>query len=122
STQIVQTPGHPIVVAKNDHQPDRPTVLFYGHYDVQPPEPLELWTSPAFEPTLREGAVYARGAVDDKGQVWAHLEAITVWQAHGGLPVNLTLIIEGEEEIGSHNLEAFVAKNREQLKADVCVV
>jgi len=122
STQIVQTPGHPIVVAKNDHQAGRPTVLFYGHYDVQPPEPLELWTSPAFEPAIRDGAVYARGAVDDKGQVWAHLEAVTAWQAHGGLPVNLTLVIEGEEEIGSHNLEAFVAKNREQLKADVCVV
>ncbi len=122
STQVVQTPGHPIVVAKNDHQPGRPTVLFYGHYDVQPPEPLEQWKTPAFEPNVRDGAVYARGAVDDKGQVWAHLEAITAWQAHGGLPVNLTVVIEGEEEIGSHNLEAFVTKNRDQLKADVVVV
>jgi len=122
STHVVQTPGHPIVVAKNTHEAGRPTVLFYGHYDVQPPEPLEQWTTPAFEPTVRDGAVYARGAVDDKGQVWAHIEAITAWQAHGGLPVNITMVIEGEEEIGSHNLEAFVAKNRDQLKADVCVV
>jgi acetylornithine deacetylase/succinyl-diaminopimelate desuccinylase-like protein len=122
NTQIVQTPGHPIVVAKNDHQPGRPTVLLYGHYDVQPPEPLEQWISPPFEPTVRDGAIYARGAVDDKGQVWAHLEAITAWQAHGGVPINLTLVIEGEEEIGSHHLETFIEKNKEQLVADVCVV
>src|SRR5688500_6275824 len=78
---IHPTPGHPIVLARNEHKPGRPTVLFYGHYDVQPPEPLDLWTTPAFEPTVRKDdngfdAVFARGAVDDKGQVWAHLEAI----------------------------------------------
>ena len=100
--------GHPVVVAKNKHVPGRPTVLFYGHYDVQPPEPLELWTSPPFEPTVRNNAIYARGAADDKGQVWAHVEAIIAWQAHGGLPVNLTLLIEGEEEIGSENLPEFI--------------
>ncbi len=122
NTQIVQTPGHPIVVAKNEHVAGRPTVLLYGHYDVQPPEPLEQWTTPAFEPTVRNGAIYARGAVDDKGQVWAHVEAITAWQAHGGLAINLTMVIEGEEEIGSSHLDAFIEKNREQLKADICVV
>jgi acetylornithine deacetylase/succinyl-diaminopimelate desuccinylase-like protein len=120
--QIVQTPGHPIVVAMNEHVAGRPTVLFYGHYDVQPPEPLELWNSPPFEPTVKNNAVVARGAVDDKGQVWAHVEAITAWQAHGGVPVNLTMVIEGEEEIGSSHLDQFLEKNKEQLKADICVV
>ncbi len=122
NTQIVQTPGHPIVVAKNTHVSGRRTVLLYGHYDVQPPEPLEQWTTPAFEPTVRNGAIYARGAVDDKGQVWAHVEAITAWQAHGGLPINLIMIVEGEEEIGSSHLDSFIEKNRDQLKADICVV
>ena len=119
--------GRPAVVAKNTHVAGRPTVLLYGHYDVQPPEPLELWTSPAFEPTVRKteagtDAVYARGAVDDKGQVYAHLEAIAAWQAEGGLPVNLTVLIEGEEEVGSEHLEAFIAENRELLKADIAVI
>jgi acetylornithine deacetylase/succinyl-diaminopimelate desuccinylase-like protein len=121
-TQIVQTPGHPVVVAKNEQVAGRPTVLLYGHYDVQPPEPLELWNSPPFEPTVKNGQVVARGAVDDKGQVWAHVEAITAWQAHGGLPVNITMVIEGEEEIGSSHLETFLEKNKDQLKADICVV
>ena len=121
-TAIMQTPGHPIVVAKNKHRPDRPTVLFYGHYDVQPPEPLDQWESPPFEPTIRNGAIYARGAVDDKGQVWAHIEALLAWQAHGGPPVNITLLIEGEEEIGSDNLEAFVKFHQESLRADICVI
>jgi acetylornithine deacetylase/succinyl-diaminopimelate desuccinylase-like protein len=121
-TAVMPTPGHPVVVAKNRHEPGRPTVLIYGHYDVQPPEPLEQWTSPPFEPTVRNGAVYARGAADDKGQVWAHVEAITAWQAHGGVPVNLTVLIEGEEEIGSRNLEAFVAEHRDALRADIAVV
>src|SRR5262249_38325890 len=99
---IMQTAGHPVVVAKNKHQPGPPTILFYGHYDVQPPEPLELWKSPAFEPTIRRhedgfDAIYARGAVDDKGQVWCHAEAVKAWQEAGGLPVNLTMLIEGEE-------------------------
>jgi acetylornithine deacetylase/succinyl-diaminopimelate desuccinylase-like protein len=119
---IMPTGGHPVVVAKNKHKPGRPTVLLYGHYDVQPPEPLELWTTPPFTPTVRDNALYARGAADDKGQVWAHVEAILAWQAHGGLPINLTVLIEGEEEIGSENLEAFVAKHRAGLKADIVVV
>jgi len=125
--QVLPTGGHPAVVAKNEHRPGRPTVLFYGHYDVQPPEPLEKWTSPAFEPTVRKteagtDAIYARGAVDDKGQVWAHVEAITQWQRQGGLPVNITMLIEGEEEIGSENLERFIKANHDLLKADLALI
>jgi acetylornithine deacetylase/succinyl-diaminopimelate desuccinylase-like protein len=120
-------PGHPIVLARNTHKPGRPTVLFYGHYDVQPPEPLDLWTTPAFTPTVRKDengfdAVYARGAVDDKGQVHAHLQAIAAWQAHGGLPVNLICLIEGEEEVGSEHLEAFLAATAPELRADIAVI
>ena len=128
TVEVKATPGHPIVLAKNQHQPGRPTVLVYGHYDVQPPEPLNLWQSPPFDPTVRAtdngggDAVFARGAVDDKGQVWAHVEALTAWQAHGGVPVNVTLLIEGEEEIGSENLEAFVAAHAAELAADVALV
>jgi acetylornithine deacetylase/succinyl-diaminopimelate desuccinylase-like protein len=124
---VMNTNGHPVVVAKNKHVPGRPTVLLYGHYDVQPPEPLDLWTSPPFEPTVRDDgtgheALYARGSVDDKGQVWAHVEAITAWQAHGGVPVNLTVLIEGEEEVGSPNLLPFLKQHRDQLRADVCLI
>lgn len=127
TAEIRDTPGHPIVLAKNDHVPNRPTILFYGHYDVQPPEPLEQWTTGPFEPTVRKDdkgfdAIFARGAVDDKGQVWAHVEAILAWQRHGGLPVNLTLLVEGEEEIGSDHLEAFVRDHRDELRADVAVI
>lgn len=120
--EVRETDGHPVVLAKNQHKPGRPTVLFYGHYDVQPPEPLDKWVTPPFEPAVRDGAIYARGAVDDKGQVWAHVEAISAWQQHGGLPVNLTMLIEGEEEIGSENLEKFVRENRNELKADIAVI
>src|SRR5271154_1509613 len=127
TTTIEPTAGHPVVLAKNDHKPNRPTVLIYGHYDVQPPEPLDLWTTPPFEPTIRKteantDAVYARGAVDDKGQVWAHVQALSVWQKHGGLPINITLIIEGEEEVGSHNLAAFFESHKAELKADLAVI
>jgi acetylornithine deacetylase/succinyl-diaminopimelate desuccinylase-like protein len=122
-----ETPGHPVVLAKNEHKPGRPTVLVYGHYDVQPPEPLEQWKSPPFEPTVRQthdghDAVFARGAVDDKGQTWAHVHAIANWQKHGGVPVNLTFLIEGEEEIGSKNLEPFIKTHAAELKCDVAVV
>jgi acetylornithine deacetylase/succinyl-diaminopimelate desuccinylase-like protein len=119
---VMPTGGHPCVVAKNKHVPGRPTVFFYGHYDVQPPEPLDQWISPPFTPTVRDNAIFARGAVDDKGQVCSHLEAILAWQAHGGLPVNLTMLIEGEEEVGSENLEKFIAKNKAALKADIAVI
>src|SRR3954447_1188983 len=126
--QIHPTKGHPIVLARNRHQPGRPTVLLYGHYDVQPPEPLELWKTPPFEPSLRKDdtghdAVFARGAVDDKGQVWCHVEALRAWSEQvGGLPVNLIALIEGEEEIGSDNLEHFVRANRDKIKADVAII
>ena len=124
---VMETGGHPCVVAKNKHLPGRPTVLVYGHYDVQPPDPIELWTSPPFEPVIGKthagtDALFGRGAVDDKGQVLCHLEAIAAWQAHGGLPVNVTVMIEGEEEISSANLVAFVARHAEGLAADVCVI
>jgi acetylornithine deacetylase/succinyl-diaminopimelate desuccinylase-like protein len=122
TASVRETGGHPVVVAKNHHKPGRPTVLFYGHYDVQPPEPLDKWVTKPFEPAVRNGAIFARGAVDDKGQVWAHVEAIAAWQQHGGVPVNLTMLIEGEEEIGSENLEKFVRENRDELKADIAVI
>ena len=121
-TSIMVTGGHPAVVAKNRHEKGRPTVLVYGHYDVQPVEPLDLWTTKPFEPAVRNNAIYARGAADDKGQVWCHVDALLAWQAHGGPPVNVTLLIEGEEEIGSPNLKAFVQKHRDALKCNVAVV
>jgi acetylornithine deacetylase/succinyl-diaminopimelate desuccinylase-like protein len=120
--RVEPTGGHPLVLAGNERKPGRPTVLFYGHYDVQPPEPLEQWTSAAFEPAEREGAIYARGAADDKGQVWAHVQAIRAWQEQGGLPVNLVMLIEGEEEIGSDNLEAYLRAHQKELAADVAVI
>lgn len=127
NVEIAPTKGHPIVLAKNEHKPNRKTVLLYGHYDVQPPEPLDLWKSPPFEPTVRKtdantDAIFARGAVDDKGQVWAHVEAITAWQQNGGLPINLTILIEGEEEIGSDNLENFLHARKSDLKADIALI
>jgi acetylornithine deacetylase/succinyl-diaminopimelate desuccinylase-like protein len=121
-SEIRETGGHPVVLARNEHRPGRPTVLFYGHYDVQPPEPLEKWVTKPFEPAVRDGAIYARGAADDKGQVWAHVEAIAAWQQNGGLPVNLTVLVEGEEEIGSENLERWARAHRDELKADVAVI
>ncbi len=122
NVEVAETGGHPCVVAKNDHKRGRPTVLVYGHYDVQPPEPLDLWKTPPFEPTVRDGAIYARGTADDKGQVWCHVAAVQAWQELGGLPVNVTLLIEGEEEIGSVNLKEFVKKRAEDFKADIAVV
>src|SRR5437773_3171597 len=122
-TQLVPTRGHPIVWARNKHQPGRRTVLIYGHYDVQPPDPLELWDSPPFEPVLKNGYVFARGATDNKGQILSHILGIqeTIEQS-GDLPVNLHLVIEGEEEIGSANLGGFLHENRDALKSDVAVV
>src|SRR5688500_6186572 len=124
---VMPTGGHPCVVAKNKHVPGRPSVLFYGHYDVQPPEPLELWTTGAFEPTVRKDetghdAIYARGAVDDKGQVWCHVEAVLAWQANGGLPVNLTTAVDGEECNGSDHLEAFITKHQDALRPDDAII
>jgi acetylornithine deacetylase/succinyl-diaminopimelate desuccinylase-like protein len=122
-TKLVPTPGHPVVWARNKHQAGRKTVLIYGHYDVQPPDPLNLWDSPPFEPVLKDGYVFARGATDNKGQILAHILGIqeTIEQ-DGDLPVNLDLVIEGEEEIGSANLGNFLSQNRDALKCDIVVV
>ena len=122
-TQLVPTKRHPIVWARNKHTAGRRTVLIYGHYDVQPPDPLELWDSPPFEPVLKNGYVFARGATDNKGQILAHILGIQeTMEQDGDLPVNLHLVIEGEEEIGSGNLGPFLNENRDALKSDVAVV
>ncbi len=121
--QIIPTDGHPIVFASWLDAPGAPTVLVYGHYDVQPPDPLEEWTTPPFEPTIRDGRIYARGATDDKGQMFTHLLSAAAWlKVHGRLPVNVKFVIEGEEEVGSDNLDTFLAQNEELIACDVVVV
>jgi len=121
--EVMPTAGHPVVYADWLHAPGAPTALIYGHYDVQPPEPLDLWISGPFDPTIRNGELYARGAVDDKGQVFMHLKALEAHlKTRGTLPVNVKLLIEGEEEIGSPNLDLFIAKHQDMLKADVVVI
>lgn len=122
--ETLETPGHPIVLAEwRKAGPGAQTILVYGHYDVQPAEPLELWTSPAFEPTIRNGNIYARGSVDDKGQLWLHIAALEAHLAtRGGLPVNVIVLAEGEEEVGSENLATFVAAHRKRLKCDAVVI
>jgi acetylornithine deacetylase/succinyl-diaminopimelate desuccinylase-like protein len=123
NVQIIPTAGHPVVYADWLGAPGKPTVLLYGHYDVQPPEPLELWTSPPFEATVRGENLYARGSSDDKGQVFIHLKSIEAFLKNtGALPVNIKLIIEGEEEIGSEHLEVFVTEHKELLKADLVLI
>ena len=123
NVEIFPTAGHPVVYAEWMGAPGKPTVLLYGHYDVQPPEPLELWTSPPFEGTVREGRLYARGSADDKGQVFIHLKSIEAYLRNGGdLPVNIKLLIEGEEEIGSDHLEPFVREHKEKLAADLVLI
>jgi acetylornithine deacetylase/succinyl-diaminopimelate desuccinylase-like protein len=122
-SEVVPTAGHPIVWGRNEHRQGRPTVLIYGHYDVQPPDPLDLWESPPFEPVLKNGYVFARGSTDNKGQILAHILGIqeTIEQS-GDLPVNVDLVIEGEEEAGSQNLPKFLQQNRDALKCDVVLV
>ncbi|MGH8163395.1 MAG: dipeptidase, partial [Rhodanobacteraceae bacterium] len=121
--ELVRTDKHPIVWARNAHDPKKRTVLIYGHYDVQPPDPLELWDSPPFEPALRNGYVFARGATDNKGQVLAHILGVEESLQNGGeLPVNVHFVIEGEEEVGSVSLERFLNENRDALRSDVAVV
>jgi acetylornithine deacetylase/succinyl-diaminopimelate desuccinylase-like protein len=121
--EVIATKGHPLVYAETAQAPGKPTVLFYGHYDVQPPEPLELWTSPAFEPTVRNGNLYGRGTADDKGQIHIHFAAFeALHKTQGRLPINVKVIIEGEEEVGGEALYAYVKENKEKLKADVLVV
>lgn len=122
-TKLVPTPGHPVVWAHNKHQPGRRTVMIYGHYDVQPADPLELWESPPFDPVLKDGFVYARGSTDNKGQILSHILGVQeVIEQDGDLPVNLHFVIEGEEEIGSGNLGNFLHQNRDALKCDVVLV
>jgi acetylornithine deacetylase/succinyl-diaminopimelate desuccinylase-like protein len=123
-TEILPTPGHPVVLGEWRKAPaGAPTVLIYGHYDVQPAEPLDLWTSPPFEPTMRNGRIYARGSVDDKGQLFAHMKALEAHLgARGRLPVNVIVLAEGEEEVGSDNLEAFVTKHAKRLACDYVVI
>lgn len=120
SVEVVPTANHPIVYAEKHVAGDAKTVLFYGHYDVQPPDPLELWETPPFEPTIRDGKLYARGSSDDKGQIFAHIAAAE--SLGDRLPVNLKFVIEGEEEVGFGNLVPWVRKNLDRLQADVLVV
>ena len=124
STEIHPTPGHPVVVAKNDHRPDRRTVLIYGHYDVQPVDPIELWTSPPFEPEIRDGMIWGRGSTDNKGQHFAHILGVeeTLRANDGDLPVNIIFALEGEEEIGSPNMEPFLRQHAADLACDVVAV
>ena len=122
-SKVVPTAGHQIVWARNKHRNGRPTVLIYGHYDVQPPDPLELWDSPPFEPVLKNGYVFARGATDNKGQIFSHILGLQeTIEKNRDLPVNVDLVIEGEEEVGSQNLGKFLTDNRDALKCDVVLV
>ncbi len=121
--QIVETKKHPIVYGEWLGAPSAPTVILYGHYDVQPVDPLELWETPPFEASERDGRLYGRGTVDDKGQFYLHLKAMESWMRSAcSLPVNMKVIIEGEEEVGSESLEPFLNENREMLSADVAVI
>jgi acetylornithine deacetylase/succinyl-diaminopimelate desuccinylase-like protein len=128
SVEVIATAGHPIVYAEKIMDASLPTVLVYGHYDVQPADPLELWHTPAFEPVIKstaihpDGAIFARGACDDKGQFFMHVKAVEAMLQTQELPCNLKLMIEGEEEVGSPNLAVFVRENKSKLKADIILV
>ncbi len=121
--ELIETKRHPLVYAEWLGAAGKPTLLIYGHYDVQPPEPLEPWLSPPFEPTVRDGNLYARGATDDKGQMFTHLKAAEAWlKTAGKLPVNVKFLIEGEEEVGGANLEEYVADHADRLACDYAVI
>jgi acetylornithine deacetylase/succinyl-diaminopimelate desuccinylase-like protein len=121
--RLVETPGHPVVCGDWLHAPGAPTMLFYGHYDVQPVDPLALWESPPFDATIRDGEIYARGAADDKGQVFMHFKAIEAHLSQNGrLPVNIRIMLEGEEEVGSVHLDDFIRSHKADLRADVVVI
>ena len=123
NVQLIETPGNPVVHGDWLGAPDAPTILFYGHYDVQPVDPLELWESPPFEATIRDGEIYARGAADDKGQVFMHLKAVEAYmKKQGRLPLNIKFMLEGEEEVGSAHLDDFVRSHKRELAADVVVI
>ncbi|HEY7212028.1 MAG TPA: dipeptidase [Bryobacteraceae bacterium] len=122
--EVIETAKHPLVYADWLHAPERPTVLCYGHYDVQPPDPLELWKTPPFEPTVRDGNIYARGACDDKGQMYMHIKAVEALRAANGgkLPVNVKFLVEGEEEVGGESISRYVPAHKDKLKTDVALV
>lgn len=120
--KIALTPGNPVVLGRTPHDPAKRTVLIYGHYDVQPPEPLELWTTPPFEPEIRDGRIFARGSTDNKGQIFAHILGVEESLKTGPLPVNVIFLIEGEEEVGSDNLENFLMAQRENLACDFIAI
>ena len=123
NVRIMDTPGHPVVYSEWLGAAGKPTILLYGHYDVQPVDPINLWTSPPFEASIRDGNMYARGSSDDKGQVFIHLKAVEAWmKSSGSLPINIKMLIEGEEEVGSANLDNFVSEHKELLKADLVVI
>ncbi|HVG16672.1 MAG TPA: M20/M25/M40 family metallo-hydrolase, partial [Chitinophagaceae bacterium] len=120
--EVMETAGHPVVFGEKIIDAAKPTVLVYGHYDVQPADPLELWHSGPFEPVIKEGKVYARGSADDKGQFYMHIKALEVMAKTNSMETNIKFLIEGEEEVGSPNLAAFVRENKELLKADVILI
>jgi len=120
--EVMPTEGHPVVYAEKIIDPSKPTVLVYGHYDVQPPDPLDLWKSPPFEPVIKDGKVYARGSADDKGQFFMHVKAMETLVKTNSMATNMKFLIEGEEEVGSPNLAKFVADNKKLLKADVILI
>lgn len=120
--EVCETAGYPIVYGEKIVDPNLPTVLVYGHYDVQPPDPLELWDSPPFEPVIKDEKIYARGACDDKGQMYMHVKAVELMLKTDTLPCNVKFMIEGEEEVGSDNLGVFVSQNKERLKADLVLI
>jgi acetylornithine deacetylase/succinyl-diaminopimelate desuccinylase-like protein len=121
--EIIHTAGHPLVYGDWMHAPGKPTVLCYGHYDVQPPDPLDLWETPPFEPTIRNGNIYGRGTADDKGQMYMHIKAVEALRATSGkLPLNVKFLIEGEEEIGGASITKYIKENQAKLKADVALV
>ncbi len=122
NAEIIETAGHPVVYGDRIIDPNLPTVVVYGHYDVQPADPYELWDSPPFEPVIKDEKIYARGACDDKGQAYMHVKALETMVETGSLPCNVKFMIEGEEEIGSHNLETFVKENKEKLAGDVVLI
>ncbi|MBV8553528.1 MAG: dipeptidase [Acidobacteriaceae bacterium] len=124
NVQVIPTANHPLIYGDWLHAPGKPTVLCYGHYDVQPPDPLELWKTPPFEPSIRDGNIYARGSADDKGQMYMHIKAIEALRSTNGgkLPVNVKFLIEGEEEVGGESIAKYVPKNKDRLKADVALV
>jgi acetylornithine deacetylase/succinyl-diaminopimelate desuccinylase-like protein len=123
NVKLIDTPGNPVVYGDWLDAPGAPTILFYGHYDVQPVDPLELWESPPFEATIRDGEIYARGSADDKGQVFMHFKAIEAHlKQNGKLPVNMKIILEGEEEVGSVNLDDFIRAHKNELQGDVVVI